>query len=87
MLTRAHRWTEDHFGGWASVAVIPWLVAVLALAGFDYAQGYAIAKPMALEELLDAKTCADLIVDVPTLIYARQLQESGGESSVEDSLG
>ena len=62
-------------------------VRMLAKAGFDYAQGYAIAKPMALEELLDAKTCADLIVDVPTLIYARQLQESGGESSVEDSLG
>lgn len=55
-------------------------VRMLAKAGFNYAQGYAIAKPLPLDAILRANTCADLIADVPTLIYAKQLQANGGDS-------
>lgn len=67
-------WTEDAE-----------MVKMLAVAGFDYAQGYAIAKPMALEELIQAKSCADLIHDPETASFARLLQ-NGGVASLEADM-
>lgn len=58
-------------GEWAENAE---MVKMLALAGFDYAQGYAIAKPMAMDELIKAKSCADLIEDPVVMSQVRLLQ-------------
>ena len=54
------------------------MVRMLSMTGFDYAQGYAIAKPMPLSELIEAQSCADLIKDPETLIFARMLQKGEG---------
>jgi diguanylate cyclase (GGDEF)-like protein len=54
------------------------MVKMLALSSFDYAQGYAVAKPMPLDELIQAKSCGDLIEDPDTALYARLLQSGGG---------
>ena len=61
------------------------MVKLLSMAGFDYVQGYAVAKPMPLDELLKAKSCADLIVDNETLLFARYLQQGAPSPVLGDS--
>lgn len=58
-------------GEWAENAE---MIKMLALAGFDYAQGYAIAKPMPMDELIKVKSCADLIEDSVVMNQVRMLQ-------------
>lgn len=66
-------------GEWAEDCEI---VKMLSMAGFDYAQGYAIAKPMPLSELIQAKSCADLIRDPETAAFARALQDGSAQDLV-----
>lgn len=60
-------------GEWAENADA---IKMLAEIGFGYAQGYAIAKPLPLHELLKVSSCAELIVDGPTLDYVKALQQA-----------
>lgn len=46
----------------------------LAAAGIDYAQGYAISKPVMPERILSAKSGADFIEDPDILAFLSQLQ-------------
>ncbi len=47
----------------AEWAETPEIVAMLAKMGVDYAQGFALARPMPPERILDAFSCGDLVVD------------------------
>lgn len=65
-------------GEWAENAAA---VQMLAEVGFGYAQGYAIAKPLPLNELLKVRSCAELISDGPTLDYVKALQQTRRKAS------
>jgi EAL domain-containing protein (putative c-di-GMP-specific phosphodiesterase class I) len=55
-------------------------VEALALAGVDYVQGYAIARPLDAERLLGAASAAGFITDADVLRYVRDtLGKSGSE--------
>ena len=46
----------------------------LAAAGIDYAQGYAISKPVMPERILSAESGVDFIEDPDILAFVSQLQ-------------
>ena len=62
------------------------MVKMLSMAGFDYVQGYALAKPMPLEDLIKARSSADLIVDAETATFAKYLQQGAPNQLLEDSI-
>lgn len=49
-------------------------IKALVAAGVDYAQGYAISKPVLPERILAARSGADFIEDAEVLEYVKQLQ-------------
>ena len=55
-----------------NLATLQFLVA----AGIDYAQGYAISRPVLPERILAAKSSADFIEDPEILAYVSQLPNS-----------
>ena len=55
-----------------NLATLEFLVA----AGIDYAQGYAISRPVMPERILSAKSGVDFIEDSDVLAYVSQLQSS-----------
>ena len=55
-------------------------IKALVDAGIDYAQGYAISKPVLPERILECRSSADFIEDPEIIAYVRQVQAQGATS-------
>jgi hypothetical protein len=51
------------------------VIKILVAAGIDYAQGYAISKPVQPERILEADSALDLIQDIKVLDFFMNLPE------------
>ncbi|HEY1090045.1 MAG TPA: EAL domain-containing protein, partial [Burkholderiaceae bacterium] len=54
------------------------ILKALVAAGVDYAQGYAISRPVPPERILAATSAADFIDDPAVFAYVQQLQQDSG---------
>lgn len=68
-------WTEDGA-----------TVQSLAEIGVDYVQGFVVARPMAPEILIEAKSAASFIVDVALLRFVNQLVHADARMNHNDLI-